>query len=222
MKIYTLTLTYNRLPLLQRCVRSIKNSPISPQGIVVVDNSDNSDSYDWCKTQPDVTYVKGDNSLGVIARNLGLQVIPKDDDVVIFQVDDDAIATPNYFQIAEKYFSNPKIGAIGQDAWKLTNYEGFQTEGVSQVGARCHMLTGYLWMWRASLGIQYDGVNFPRFWREESDAQFQVIAKGYHVVKCEPLGGHASHRSTIDWELHNKNTAAFAQKWKGNINLELS
>lgn len=217
MKIYTLTLTYNRLPLLQRCVASIRVGKLN--GIIVVDNSDTPDTYNWCATQPDITYIKGDNSLGVIARNLGIQyLIDNKKEGVIMQIDDDALLSSNCRDTIEKYFSNPQIGAIGQQAYLWDGWMNYNPN--TQVGSSCDFFTGFLWAFRIKKNWLYDVFMAP-FWHEEATIQIPIALDGYTLVKCEPLGGHASHRSApVDWDLHNRNLDHLIKRFKPFIDEE--
>lgn len=217
MRIAVLILTYNRKDLLIRCLNSIKRASKQPDEIIIIDNKSTDGTREYLKNNlSDKTLIFNDNnSLGVCARNLGIKNTSCD---IIFQVDDDAQVNTNWREIIEKYFADDKVGAIGQDAWKLTGW--FSTQAVTKTGQLCDLVTGYLWAFRKKDKWFYDEAYAP-FWREDTDFCFHIINDSYKIIKCEALGSHASARKSIDWSIHDKNTAYLINKWKNKLCIQL-
>lgn len=214
MKITILILTYNRKTLLLRCLDSITRAKRPPDDIIIIDNGSTDGTVDAVRNHRlrPIVITNTNTTLGVCARNLGIKASASD---IIFQVDDDATVNTNWRDIIEKHFKDSTIGAIGQDAWKLTGW--YSADPIKNVGQECDLVTGYLWAFRKKDSWLYDE-NYAPFWREDTDFCFHIINDGYKIIKCDVLGSHASARnSPIDWALHDKNTAYLAHKWKNKL-----
>ena len=56
MKVVAVILTYNRLPLLKKCIASVQNQRYSPDLLIVVDNASTDGTAAWLKNQPVITH----------------------------------------------------------------------------------------------------------------------------------------------------------------------
>ena len=216
MKTSIVILTYKRHAALHRCLTSIYNADKHPDNIYVVDNGLECevkiilDNLREVMIDVNIEYVPGNNDLGVCARNLAIDKVDKG---IILQCDDDATVSANWYEIVNKWFTDLKVGAIGQEATVLDGWLNYK--GGLEVNSECDFLTGFLWAWRADKGWRYDEEYAP-FWREESDLQCRIKKEGSKIFKCRNLGGHASHRTgDVDWPLHDNNTDRLIKKWKG-------
>lgn len=197
---HIVVLTYNRHPLLERCIDSIRKSNTIPNSIIIVDNGTDGQTLEWAKLQRDITYITGDNSLGVTARNLGFRKVSSG---IIFQVDDDSVVAPDWGEKLEHYFKDPQVGAIGQQGSYFDGWLGWNHDVPEDT--ECDFVTGFLWAFRAGLGWEYPECMAP-FWHEESYLNLKIKCDGYKIIRCKPLGTHASHRSApVDWPLHDRN-----------------
>jgi glycosyltransferase involved in cell wall biosynthesis len=95
--------TYNRQPILQKCLQALENqqlpSEIAGYEVVVVDDGSTDTSYRWfCSHQsqlPHVVWYQQDHQGPAAARNLGVR--QAQGDIIIF-IDSDLVVTPTFLQ----------------------------------------------------------------------------------------------------------------------------
>ncbi|MDJ0578086.1 MAG: glycosyltransferase [Xenococcaceae cyanobacterium MO_234.B1] len=96
--------TYNRLPILQKCLIALENQQfshnlISQYEIVLIDDGSTDQTLTWLATnQPQLTHVKTfqqDHQGAAAARNLGIK--KAEGDTIIF-IDSDLVVTENFLQ----------------------------------------------------------------------------------------------------------------------------
>ncbi len=74
MKYSVIIPTYNRLPLLQRAIASVRAQTLKPSEIIVVDNASTDETVAWLKQQGDITVCLHETNQGVSAgRNTGIK-----------------------------------------------------------------------------------------------------------------------------------------------------
>jgi GT2 family glycosyltransferase len=110
-------LTYNRLPLLQRCVHDVlMRTSAATSEIVIWDNAsdDGTRAYLSSVDDPRITVIRSDNNVGTnaYARAVALTSAP-----YIVEVDDDVIDAPNDWDqtMLDAFLKIPKIGYLVAD-----------------------------------------------------------------------------------------------------------
>lgn len=93
--------TYNRLPILEKCLRALENQELHPDHcyeVVVVDDGSTDGTVGWLQQQPDFPHVRlvlQDHLGPAAARNLG--VAEAKGDTIVF-IDSDLVVTPAFLQ----------------------------------------------------------------------------------------------------------------------------
>jgi GT2 family glycosyltransferase len=209
--IVTLTCGTRTLSL-KKCIESIlKNTENVDYELIIVDNNSCPDTRallgNYSKL-PNFIWIPLPENLGVCARNKGLSVAQGD---IIVQIDDDVIVHQGWDKTALKYFSDPKVGAVGVQG---SYFKGWlDWDHSAGVGDYVDFLTGFFWAFR-NTDIRYDE-KLGQFWHEESEFQLQMKYRGFRFKKCEMVCTHASARQgNVDWKLHDANLNYVIQKWK--------
>lgn len=97
MKIIAVVVTYNRLPLLQQCIRSIQGQTRLPDDMVVINNSSTDGTLEWLCTQP-VKCITQENKGGAAGFSTGIKEAYKQGADWIWLMDDDTIPRPEALQ----------------------------------------------------------------------------------------------------------------------------
>ncbi|NJK30824.1 MAG: glycosyltransferase family 2 protein, partial [Acaryochloris sp. SU_5_25] len=92
--------TYNRLPILQKCLHALSQQHLAATHtyeIVVVDDGSTDDTVAWLASQslPCLSYIGSAHQGAATARNLGLQMAQGD--TVVF-IDSDLVVTEQFLQ----------------------------------------------------------------------------------------------------------------------------
>lgn len=216
-------LTYNRRDPLLACLAKIEATTTTPAEIIVIDNgsTDGTVAALWPRSEAGaVTVLALPANQGVCARNHALRIARGE---FIFQVDDDVIVGPGWDRSLLSAFSNPQVGATGQEGF-FVNWAGlmsgpyvapnFLDDQRPQPGDFCDLVMGYCWAWRniqlpvyigqAPDSLPPDFPSIPKFayderfdphWHEETDLQLTIKAAGYRIRCGPPI---ATHRSLKD------------------------
>lgn len=217
-------LTHNRRDTVLACIDRIWQktaTPVADYELIVIDNgSDDGTSMAIQELHPRVfeehrryTSMHVPTNAGVCARNHGIRVARGQ---FIMQVDDDVEVGPAWDKVLLQPFSDPKIGAAGQEGFYL-NWAGllagpwvapnFLDDRRPAPGDYTDLVMGYCWAWRNLRGLDgwplflYDE-RFNPHWHEETDLQLQIKAAGYRI-RCGPA--IAVHRSQKDWQAARAN-----------------
>lgn len=218
-------LTHNRLQALDVCLSTLEQRTTAPAEFLVVDNGSTDGTrdflVDWCarltsaRAAGTLNHAVNDARViglaeneGVCARNHALRIARGD---FILQVDDDVVVGPGWDRALQSAFSNPAVGAAGQEGffvdwagllagpWAAPN---FLSPHRPQPGEFCDLVMGYCWAWRNIRDEAYAGAprflydeRFNPFWHEETDLQLQIKAAGYRIRCMPPI---ATHRSMKD------------------------
>ncbi len=226
--IATVTLTYNRLEALKRCVEGIRRGV--PHQIIVVDNHSTDGTAVWLSEQTDIYTVRLPENRGVVARNYGFRIV-RPEVTQVCQIDDDVVMQDGWPAVLSRPFNDPNVVATGSTG----GYIG----GMSQLGA-CYglkegtyvdTLTGYCWMIHKSR-IEAAGYPWAEFgydeaygmrWHEESDLQCEIRYRtSKKLAVSEGCAVHVSLAGEVDMALHNANLDRFQSKWRGKITSEKS
>lgn len=113
--------TYNRLPILTKCLRALEgqvipsNSPIRGYEVVVVDDGSTDETVPWLEAHreefPHVVLLEQDHGGPALARNLGVH--QAQGDWIIF-IDSDLVVTPSFLQAHSEALTE-KQRATGSD-----------------------------------------------------------------------------------------------------------
>jgi glycosyltransferase involved in cell wall biosynthesis len=233
-KFATVTLTYNRLAALQRCIDSIRATGGADM-IVVVDNHSTDGTAEWLKQQTDILSVRTPENRGVIARNVGFDLLQRpiacDKIDTVVQIDDDVVMCAGWQGVLETTFADRHILATGQAGGYFGDFSSLTSQSL-QPGTPVDTLTGFCWAIHASVLTQYIGgghmigwecvrydEEFGMRWHEETDLQclirylWQSEKCHDRFVTCSPIAIHNSLAGDVDWPLHNRNLERLKSKW---------
>jgi GT2 family glycosyltransferase len=109
MKFSILILTYNRVDAVRDNLNKLIDANLNCE-IIVVDNSSDSTTEDLLQEFPQVSYIKGDNEIGVAARNYGMKQASGD---IVITLDDDVFGITNQdIESLTQRFNNSSLGAV--------------------------------------------------------------------------------------------------------------
>jgi len=155
-------LTHDRLQALDVCLSTLEQRTTVPAEFWIVDNgsTDGTGDYlsEWCArlnaAGGRAETIRLETNAGVCARNVALRRATGD---FILQVDDDVIVGPGWDRALLSAFSNPAVGAAGQEGffidwagllagpWVAPN---FLSAHRPQPGEFCDLVMGFCWAWR--------------------------------------------------------------------------
>jgi len=215
-------LTHNRRAALVTCLQKIWDNTTVVAEVIVVDNGSTDGTAELLREyavpeRPLFDAITVSSNEGVCARNHALRLAKGE---FILQVDDDVEVGPRWDEYLLAPFTDPKVGAVGQEGF-FVNWAGllsgpwvgpnFLDDRRPAPGEFCDLVMGYCWAWRntwgpypsrsAPLGYEdrpvflYDE-RFNPHWHEETDLQLQIKVAGYRI-RCGPVV--ARHRSQKDW-----------------------
>ena len=96
-RISAVIVSWNRRPLLEAAVQSLRDQKYPDLEIVVIDNNSSDDSVPWCVSQPDIHLIENHENLGAsITRNQGARIATGD--YLLFMDSDAEIRTPGGLQ----------------------------------------------------------------------------------------------------------------------------
>lgn len=205
--------TYNRRPILQKCLRAMERQTISPSGpivgyeILVVDDGSTDGTVAWLQDEaaalPHVRLVEQDHQGAAIARNLG--VTEAKGDTIIF-IDSDLVVTEGFLQahadaLTIAYGRSPQ-GSPGWDAWftygrvvNTGNFDDPTSEPFKLTDiSRAFFATGNVAI--ARHWLETAGLFDPRFrlygW-EDLELGVRLKALGVRLMPCPAAVGYHWH-----------------------------
>lgn len=208
-------LTFNRRHALVDCLERIWDKTTVVAEVIVVDNGSTDGTAELLREyaaaeRPLFTALLLPTNEGVGARNEALRSARGE---FILQVDDDVLVGPGWDTALLSPFSNPDVGAMGQEGFFI-NWNGlmgphpkaFLDPRRPQIGDYCDLVMGYCWAWRHDVIRPCSGSTTqfepePRFlydeafnphWHEETDLQLQIKAAGYRIRCGPPVATHRS------------------------------
>jgi GT2 family glycosyltransferase len=102
-------LTYNRVDAIRNNIQQLINANLKCE-IIVVDNSTDSTTEELLQEFPQVFYIKGDNDIGVAARNYGVNQASGD---IVITLDDDVSGITSFdIEYLYQRFNNSALGAV--------------------------------------------------------------------------------------------------------------
>ena len=118
--------TLNRKTDLEKTLASISECNILPFEIIIIDQSDNDETKKLCNNlkKINIRYFYTDIKSSALARNIWIDNLDKETDLVLF-LDDDVLLEKNFFEELEKFFLNNKnakwwVANISNIARKIT------------------------------------------------------------------------------------------------------
>jgi glycosyltransferase involved in cell wall biosynthesis len=194
--------TYNRLPILQKCLLALEKQTFSDYEIIVVDDGSTDETLTWIEeNKPKLPHVKVflQNHQGpAIARNLG--VIQAKNNIIVF-IDSDLVVTETFLQahaqslgIGKDFDQNKAIFTYGAvintnnfdnptaEKYKITDYSAayFAT---GNVAIHRH------WLEKAGL---FD-TSFQLYGWEDLELGVRLKKLGLKLIKCPQAVGYHWH-----------------------------
>jgi glycosyltransferase involved in cell wall biosynthesis len=200
--------TYNRLPILEKCLRALEhqhinaNRPIKDYEVVVVDDGSTDGTIDWLQTHqfelPHVKLFCQDHQGPAVARNLGVE--KAQGDTIIF-IDSDLVVTETFLQShadallqGEKDLGNDKLFTYGRVV-NTANFadptsEPFKITDIS----RAFFATGNVaiarkWLEKAGL---FD-TQFQLYGWEDLELGVRLKNLGLKLIPCPAAVGYHWH-----------------------------
>lgn len=172
--------TYNRQPILEKCLQALENQDLPPgQGyeVVVVDDGSTDGTVAWfqqhCSTFPHVQWFCQDHQGPAAARNLGIQ--KAQGDTIVF-IDSDLVVTPTFLQAHIDALSRGQA-ALGSD--RLFTYgRVINTNNFDHPTAEPYKLTDFSAAYFAT-----GNVAIPRVWLEKAG----LFDPRFHLYGWEDL-----------------------------------
>ncbi len=200
--------TYNRLPILQKCLKALEqqkitpNSHISDYEIILVDDGSTDRTLDWLQSHiaefPHVRWLEQQHLGPAAARNLGIKAAKGD--TIIF-IDSDLVVTETFLQAhssalqqAEKKLGHSRVFTYGavintcnfenptEEPYKITDFSAayFATGNVA---------IAKKWLEQAGL---FD-TNFSLYGWEDLELGVRLKKLGLKLIKCPEAVGYHWH-----------------------------
>jgi glycosyltransferase involved in cell wall biosynthesis len=199
--------TYNRLPILQKCVRALEVQTLDRQivtdyEIVVVDDGSTDGTIEWLKTSnaelPHVKIYEQAHQGASAARNLGVERARGD--TIIF-IDSDLVVTPIFLQShadallqGQKKLGNDKIFTYGA-VINTANFEDPTSESYKIMDfSNAYFATGNVAIarhWLIEVGL-FD-LGFSLYGWEDLELGVRLKDKGIEMIKCPAAVGYHWH-----------------------------
>ncbi|MBI2910190.1 MAG: glycosyltransferase family 2 protein [Chloroflexi bacterium] len=240
--------TYRRASHLKQCLSSLVDQSRKPDEIVIVAREDDGETLEAAKdfqkehgAKIAIKAVSVERPGMTAARNRGLQEVA--DGIVCF-IDDDAAAAPGWLEGMERWFDNPKIGAVGgpcidvrvpEDDLRTfpSVFKISRLGAVSRLGADCltpgpvsvdHLRGANLCL-RRSLVPGFDENLVGHSFREDMDVCLSVKSNGFDIMYDPALKVDHFIAPTVDtgrgeagrlfWEANANNTYVLLKHLKG-------
>ncbi len=199
--------TYNRLPILQKCLRALENqdlghNQVSNYEVVVVDDGSNDGTLDWISSHtqelPHVRTLTQNHAGPAAARNLG--VTEAKGDWIIF-IDSDLVVTANFLQ-AHADALEAGIAKLGSDrlftyGWVINtcNFDDPTSESYKITDfSAAYFATGNVAIarkWLQEAGM-FD-TNFQQYGWEDLELGVRLKKLGLKLIKCPEAVGYHWH-----------------------------
>jgi glycosyltransferase involved in cell wall biosynthesis len=203
--------TYNRLPILEKCLQAMENQVLRPDGsvegyeIVLVDDGSTDGTVEWLRSAnlPHLKLYEQNHKGAAIARNFGVQQATGD--TIIF-IDSDLVVLEGFLQHHADALSaayargNPRVFTYGRvvntcnfeqptsEPFKVTDYSrAFFATGNVAIAKR--------WLLEAGL---FDA-QFTQYGWEDLELGVRLKNNGLSLIKCpEAVGYHWHPAFSID------------------------
>jgi glycosyltransferase involved in cell wall biosynthesis len=199
--------TYNRLPILQKCLRGLEIQTIDPQivteyEIVVVDDGSTDGTIAWLQTSstelPHVKVYEQAHQGAAAARNLGVE--RAQGDTIIF-IDSDLVVTPTFLQShadallqGQKTLGNDKLFTYGA-VINTANFQDPTSESYKIMDfSNAYFATGNVAIarhWLIEVGL-FD-LGFSLYGWEDLELGVRLKDRGIKMIKCPAAVGYHWH-----------------------------
>ena len=199
--------TYNRLPILQKCVRALEVQTLDAQTvtdyeIVVVDDGSTDGTIEWLKTSTtELSHVKiyeQAHQGASAARNLGVERATGD--TIIF-IDSDLVVTPTFLQShadallqGQKTLGNDQLFTYGA-VINTANFEDPTSESYKIMDfSNAYFATGNVAIarhWLIEVGL-FD-LGFSLYGWEDLELGVRLKDRGIKMIKCPAAVGYHWH-----------------------------
>jgi glycosyltransferase involved in cell wall biosynthesis len=200
--------TYNRLPILQKCLQALEqqtippNSHISDYEIILVDDGSTDNTLDWLESNisqlPHVRWLQQQHQGPAAARNLGIQAAKGD--TIIF-IDSDLVVTDTFLQShatalqqAEKKLGHSRVFTYGA-VINTCNFENPTSEPYKITDfSAAYFATGNVAIaktWLEQVGLFDTG--FSLYGWEDLELGVRLKQLGLKLIKCPEAVGYHWH-----------------------------
>jgi glycosyltransferase involved in cell wall biosynthesis len=199
--------TYNRLPILQKCLLALEIQTIDPQlvtdyEIVVVDDGSTDGTIEWIKTSstelPHVKIYEQAHQGASAARNLGVE--RAQGDTIIF-IDSDLVVTSTFLQShadallqGQKTLGNDKLFTYGA-VINTANFEDPTSESYKIMDfSNAYFATGNVAIARRYLiEVGLFDLGFSLYGWEDLELGVRLKDRGIKMIKCPAAVGYHWH-----------------------------
>lgn len=194
--------TYNRKPILEKCLKALENQQYSDYEIVVVDDGSTDGTVDWLKTNatqfPHVRLFCQDHLGAAAARNFGVEQALGD--TIVF-IDSDLVVTPVFLKAhAESLIQGQQ--ALGNDhlftygrVINTCNFEDPTSEPYKLTDfSAAYFATGNVAIarhWLIEVGLFDTG--FQQYGWEDLELGVRLKNQGLTLIKCPEAVGYHWH-----------------------------
>jgi glycosyltransferase involved in cell wall biosynthesis len=199
--------TYNRLPILQKCILALELQTLDTQiitgyEIVVVDDGSTDDTIEWLQTNtaqlPHVKLYEQAHKGAAAARNLGVE--RAQGDTIIF-IDSDLVVTPTFLQshgsallAGQQTLGNDKLFTYGA-VINTANFENPTSESYKIMDfSNAYFATGNVAIakhWLLEVGL-FD-LGFSLYGWEDLELGVRLKEQGIKMIKCPAAVGYHWH-----------------------------
>lgn len=200
--------TYNRKPILEKCLRALEHQPLTPQSlvegyeVVVVDDGSTDGTVDWLRSHsaefPHVRLFEQDHQGPAGARNLG--VAQAKGDTIIF-IDSDLVVTPQFLQAhadalteGQRQLNSDRLFTYGR-VINTCNFEDPTREPFKVTDfSAAYFATGNVAIarhWLEQVGL-FD-TRFQLYGWEDLELGVRLKQLGLKLIKCPEAVGYHWH-----------------------------
>jgi GT2 family glycosyltransferase len=167
-KLLTVIVSYNRLPLLKRTVTSYRNTVTIDHYLLIVDNKSDAKTRRWLRDCGEDVIFLPENRYPGWATNHGWETgLEQIDATHLHRSDNDFEYQPGWCDEVEAQFANPQLGQLGL---RTAEEEG----NVGAVGG-CSIIRRAIW----DLGIRYSEAPWNVMPWEDTQMTSDIQAAGY-------------------------------------------
>jgi len=191
--------TYNRGPLLKRCLASLYEMDYTDFEIIVVNGPSRDNTDEILREFDNIRVVKQQTLNGLSnARNLGINEAKGE---IIAFIDDDAVAERSWLRVLMSSYEDHRVGGVGGPVFDITGQWYQFKNGYISKSARATFISDYDHEYNDPKGPYYNyimGANSSfrkrtlvdagafdgniRYYLDETDVCVRVIKKGYRIV----------------------------------------
>lgn len=206
--------TYNAEPLWKEWVENCQKQTLKPNQVLVIDSSSQDNTVELAlKAGFSVTKIDKKNFNHGATRNLALNFIPSDTEIIVYLTQDALLADPYSLENLLKPFSDPKVGAVyGRQVphknanplaihARLFNYPNKtivkQKEDIKKLGIKTAFISNSFAAYRKDVFIKLGGFPNDTILAEDMYLAAKMILNDYKVVYCSEATVFHSHNYSV-------------------------